>query len=183
MSNFIFTSHFQKRFENGNLTAVSEKDYSFQNIPIGYGVSFEIVNQDKQRDKEPYIFKDRSKCIQIIYHLSEDEKSIVSIEMIRLDLGFHICFYEDKSSEAIPSDLLREEIATVDEFRNAYPERLLSNDELEEEIERCVDRIETAQDYLSDEDDYDVCAVLRSKLANYRQTLSVLREEKIRRTK
>ena len=70
MSNFIFTSHFQKRFENGNLTAVSEKDYSFQNIPIGYGdktlantvidfcidrvVSFEIVNQDKQRDKEPY---------------------------------------------------------------------------------------------------------------------------------
>lgn len=37
MSNFIFTSHFQKRFENGNLTAVSEKDYSFQNIPIGYG--------------------------------------------------------------------------------------------------------------------------------------------------
>lgn len=27
MSNFIFTSHFQKRFENGNLTAVSEKDY------------------------------------------------------------------------------------------------------------------------------------------------------------
>ena len=82
MSNFIFTSHFQKRFENGNLTAVSEKDYSFQNIPIGYGdktlantvidfcidrvVSFEIVNQDKQRDKEPYVFKDRSKCIQII---------------------------------------------------------------------------------------------------------------------
>lgn len=71
MSNFIFTSHFQKRFENGNLTAVSEKDYSFQNIPIGYGdktlantvidfcidrvVSFEIVNQDKQRDKEPYV--------------------------------------------------------------------------------------------------------------------------------
>ena len=199
MSNFIFTSHFQKRFENGNLTAVSEKDYSFQNIPIGYGdktlantvidfcidrvVSFEIVNQDKQRDKEPYVFKNRSKCIQIIYHLSEDEKSIVSIEMIRLDLGFHICFYEDKSSEAIPSDLLKEEIATVDEFRNAYPERLLSNDELEEEIERCVDRIETAQDYLSDEDDYNVCAVLRSKLANYRQTLSVLREEKIRRTK
>lgn len=115
--------------------------------------------------------------------MSEDEKSIVSIEMIRLDLGFHICFYEDKSSEAIPSDLLREEIATVDEFRNAYPERLLSNDEIEEEIERCVDRIETAQDYLSDEDDYNVCAVLRSKLANYRQTLSVLREEKIRRTK
>ena len=37
MSNFIFTSHFQKRFENGNLIAVSEKDYSFQNIPIGYG--------------------------------------------------------------------------------------------------------------------------------------------------
>ena len=71
----------------------------------------------------------------------------------------------------------------MDEFRNAYPERLLSNDELEEEIERCVDRIETAQDYLSDEDDYNVCAVLRSKLANYRQTFSVLREEKIRRTK
>lgn len=199
MSNFIFQSHFQKRFENGNLTAVSEKDYSFQNIPIGYGdktlantvidfcvdgvVSFEIINQDKQRDKEPYVFKDRSKCIQIIYHLSEDEKSILSIEMIRLDLGFHIYFYENKSCENIPSDLVKNDIATIDEFRNAYPERLLSDDKLEEEIERCLDRIETAQDYLSDEDDYDVRAVLRGKLSNYRQTLNVLREEKIRRKK
>ena len=150
MSNFIFTSHFQKRFENGNLTAVSEKDYSFQNIPIGYG--------DKTLANTVIDF-----CID----------RVVSFEIVN----------QDKSSEAIPSDLLREEIATVDEFRNAYPERLLSNDELEEEIERCVDRIETAQDYLSDEDDYNMCAVLRSKLANYRQTLSVLREEKIRRTK
>lgn len=53
--------------------------------------------------------------------------SIVSIEMIHMDLGFHICFYKDESNEAIPSVFLREKIATVDEFRNVYPERLFSN--------------------------------------------------------
>ncbi len=85
MSNFIFTSHFQKRFENGNLTAVSEKDYSFKIFQLVMGsktlantvidfcidrvVSFEIVNQDKQM---PHMFLRIVLSVYKLYtHLSE----------------------------------------------------------------------------------------------------------------
>lgn len=43
MSNFIFTSHFQKRFENGNLTAVSEKTILFRIYQLVMGIKLWLI--------------------------------------------------------------------------------------------------------------------------------------------
>ena len=55
----------------------------------------------------------------------------------------------------------------------------LSSEELDDQIERYQDRIETISDYISD--DGDPTGVLRNQLAGYRRALTMLREERSRR--
>ena len=196
MANFLFKSNYQKRYENGKLTSVSYSAYDFQNIPLGPGdqdsldnivvkvfikgmVSFEAVKKDIDIDK--YFFKDRSECIDVIYSFDKYDKKIKSIEFDRHDINARLVFLESDINEEVPKELVVENISTSEEMRNVYPERMFSDDKLEDEIDTYENRVETAQEYLSDEDDPTVRGVLASRLGSYRQTLRQLLAEKQRR--
>lgn len=196
MANFQFKSNYQKRFENGKLISVSYSVYDFQNITLGPGdqdsldnivikvfiqgmVSFEAVKKEIENDK--YFFKDRSECIDVIYTFDNDEKKIKSIEFDRHDINARLIFLESDSNEDVPKDLIVKNISSSEEMRNVYPERTLSDEKLEDEIDTYENRVETAQEYLEDEDDPTVRGVLASRLGAYRQTLRQLLAEKQRR--
>lgn len=196
MANFQFKSNYQKRFENGKLISVSYSVYDFQNITLGPGdqdsldnivikvfiqgmVSFEAVKKEIENDK--YFFKDRSECIDVIYTFDNDEKKIKSIEFDRHDINARLIFLESDSNEDVPKDLIVNNISSSEEMRNVYPERTLSDEKLEDEIDTYENRVETAQEYLEDEDDPTVRGVLASRLGAYRQTLRQLLAEKQRR--
>lgn len=142
-------------------------------------VSFEAVKKEIDNDK--YFFKDRSECIDVIYTFDNDEKKIKSIEFDRHDINARLIFLESDINEDVPKDLIVENISSSEEMRNVYPERTLSDEKLEDEIDTFENRVETAQEYLEDEDDPTVRGVLASRLGAYRQTLRQLLAEKQRR--
>lgn len=196
MANFRFKSNYQKRFEQGKLISVSYSVYDFQNIPLGGGdddsldnivvkvfiqgiVSFDIMKKEIDNDK--YFFKDRSECIDVIYSFDKNEKKIYSIEFIRHDINVRFVFLESDINEEVYKELVVDNVSTSEEMRNVYPERVFSDDKLEDEIDTFENRIETAQEYLEDEDDPSVRGILASRLSAYRQTLRLLLIEKQRR--
>lgn len=196
MANFLFKSRYQKRYENGKLIAVSRAEYNFQNIPAGPGnvesldniviqiyieriVSFDVIRQRIVKDM--YYFKDRSNCIDVIYTFDQDKKEIKAISFDRADIKAKIIFLESENGEKVPEELLVEDVSSREEMCNVYPERTYSDDKLEDEIDTYQNRIETAQEYLEDEDDPTVRGVLASRLSSYRGTLRQLLLEKHRR--
>lgn len=196
MANFRFKSNYQKRFENGKLISVSYSAYDFQNIPLGPGdedsldnivvkvliqgiVSFDVMKKEIDNDK--YFFKDRSECIDVIYYFDKNEKKINSIEFIRHDINIRLVFLESDINENVYKELVVDNISTSEEMRNVYPERIFSDDKLEDEIDTFENRVETTQEYLTDEDDPTVRGVLASRLSVYRQALRQLLAEKQRR--
>lgn len=196
MANFRFKSNYQKRFENGKLISVSYSAYDFQNIPLGPGdedsldnivvkvliqgiVSFDVMKKEIDNDK--YFFKDRSECIDVIYYFDKNEKKINSIEFIRHDINVRLVFLESDINENVYKELVVDNVSTSEEMRNVYPERIFSDDKLEDEIDTFENRVETTQEYLTDEDNPTVRGVLASRLSVYRQTLRQLLAEKQRR--
>lgn len=196
MSNFLFNSHFQKRYENGKLISVSHARYDFQNIPIGSGdkesldntvvsiriqgkVSFDVVKENINSDT--YYFKDRSKCIGVTYIFDNKDKKVKSIEFDRYDIKAKFIFLETDANEDVPKELIVEDISSWGEMCNVYPERTYSDDELEDKIDIYENRVETAQIYLEDEDDSTVRSLLTSSLDSYKQILRRLLIEKRRR--
>ena len=196
MANFRFKSNYQKRFENGKLISVSYSAYDFHNIPLGPGdedsldnivvkvliqgiVSFDVMKKEIDNDK--YFFKDRSECIDVIYYFDKNEKKINSIEFIRHDINIRLVFLESDINENVYKELVVDNVSTSEEMRNVYPERIFSDDKLEDEIDTFENRVETTQEYLTDEDDPTVRGVLASRLSVYRQALRQLLAEKQRR--
>ncbi len=196
MANFRFKSNYQKRFENGKLISVSYSAHDFQNIPLGPGdedsldnivvkvliqgiVSFDVMKKEIDNDK--YFFKDRSECIDVIYYFDKNEKKINSIEFIRHDINIRLVFLESDINENVYKELVVDNVSTSEEMRNVYPERIFSDDKLEDEIDTFENRVETTQEYLTDEDDPTVRGVLASRLSVYRQALRQLLAEKQRR--
>ena len=196
MANFRFKSNYQKRFENGKLISVSYSAYDFQNIPLGPGdedsldnivvkvliqgiVSFDVMKKEIDNDK--YFFKDKSECIDVIYYFDKNEKKINSIEFIRHDINIRLVFLESDINENVYKELVVDNVSTSEEMRNVYPERIFSDDKLEDEIDTFENRVETTQEYLTDEDDPTVRGVLASRLSVYRQALRQLLAEKQRR--
>lgn len=88
---------------------------------------------------------------------------------------------ESDINEEVYKELVVDNVSTSEEMRNVYPERVFSDDKLEDEIDTFENRIETAQEYLEDEDDPSVRGILASRLSAYRQTLRLLLIEKQRR--
>ncbi len=135
----------------------------------------------KEIDNDKYFFKDRSECIDVIYSFDKNEKKIYSIEFIRHDINVRFVFLESDINEEVYKELVVDNVSTSEEMRNVYPERVFSDDKLEDEIDTFENRIETAQEYLEDEDDPSVRGILASRLSAYRQTLRLLLIEKQRR--
>lgn len=108
-------------------------------------------------------------------------RKIKSIEFDRRDIKAKFVFLETDANEVVPKELIVEDISSREEMCNVYPERTFSDDKLEDMIDTYENRVETAQEYLEDEDDTYVRVVLASKLGSYRQTLRQLLKEKRRR--
>lgn len=196
MVNFLFTSHFQKRYENENLVSISRAEYRFQSIPVGPGdkesldnivvqvyvqgmISFDAVK--KSINSGTYHFTDRSGCIGITYHLDSMEKRIKSIELERFDINAKFVFLDSDENECFSTALLVGNISSAEEMCNIYPEKCFSDEKLEDEIDIFENRVETAQEYLECEGDPAVRETLVSRLVSYRQTLRQLLAEKDRR--
>ena len=106
---------------------------------------------------------------------------IKSIEIYRHDIKVRLVFLETDADDDVPEDLAVEYVSSIEEMRNVYPERTTSENKLEDEIDTDENRVETAQEYLEDEDEPTVRGVLVSKLGSYRQALLQLLAEKHRR--
>ena len=142
-------------------------------------VSFDVMKKEIDNDK--YFFKDRSECIDVIYYFDKNEKKINSIEFIRHDINVRLVFLESDINENVYKELVVDNVSTSEEMRNVSPERIFSDDKLEDEIDTFENRVETTQEYLTDEDDPTVRGVLASRLSVYRQALRQLLAEKQRR--
>ena len=94
-----------------------------------------------------------------------------------------IDFIQEKMQN-LNKDLIVKNILSSTELRNVHPERLYSEEKLNELIETYEDRVDTASDWADDYDtDSYTRSVMRNKLYEYNRYLSILKAERDRRHK
>ena len=78
--------------------------------------------------------------------------------------------------------MLVDNVLTSEELRDVHPERLYSEEKLDDLIDTYEDRVDTASDWIDDYDtDSYTRSVMRSKLCEYSRCLNALRAERERR--
>ena len=195
MSNYLYTSNLQKRYDKGKLISISEVKYTFQNIPLDGTklhkgvVNFVIDNYVSfdmffQREENGYYFyEDRSEVFIVQIRFNEINQTIENIIIQKRDVDLVIDFIQEKMQN-LNKDLIVKNILSSTELRNVHPERLYSEEKLNELIETYEDRVDTASDWADDYDtDSYTRSVMRSKLYEYNRYLSILKAERDRRHK
>ena len=195
MSNYLYTSNLQKRYDKGKLISISEVKYTFQNIPLDGTklhkgvVNFVIDNYVSfdmffQKDENGYYFyEDRSEVFIVQIRFNEINQTIENIIIQKRDVDLVIDFIQEKMQN-LNKDLIVKNILSSTELRNVHPERLYSEEKLNELIETYEDRVDTASDWADDYDtDSYTRSVMRSKLYEYNRYLSILKAERDRRHK
>ena len=193
MSNYLYTSNLQKRYDKGKLTSISKIEYTFQNIPLdrtemrggiinfvinGY-VSFDMFFQ--REEKNYYFYKDGSDVFIVRIRFNEFTKDIEHIIVEKKDVDLVIDFIQD-SRENVEKEFTVDNVLTSVELRDVHPEYLYSDEKLDELIETYEDRIDTASDWADDYDtDSYTRSIMRSKLYEYNRCLNVLVTERNRR--
>ena len=195
MSNYLYTSNLQKRYDKGKLISISEVKYTFQNIPldgtklhkgvvnfvIDNYVSFDMFFQKEENGY--YFYEDRSEVFIVQIRFNEINQTIENIIIQKRDVDLVIDFIQEKMQN-LNKDLIVKNILSSTELRNVHPERLYSEEKLNELIETYEDRVDTASDWADDYDtDSYTRSVMRSKLYEYNRYLSILKAEKDRRHK
>ena len=195
MSNYLYTSNLQKRYDKGKLISISEVKYTFQNIPldgtklhkgvvnfvIDNYVSFDMFFQKEENGY--YFYEDRSEVFIVQIRFNEINQTIENIIIQKRDVDLVIDFIQEKMQN-LNKDLIVKNILSSTEPRNVHPERLYSEEKLNELIETYEDRVDTASDWADDYDtDSYTRSVMRSKLYEYNRYLSILKAERDRRHK
>ena len=195
MSNYLYTSNLQKRYDKGKLISISEVKYTFQNIPldgtklhkgvvnfvIDNYVSFDMFFQKEENGY--YFYEDRSEVFIVQIRFNEINQTIENIIIQKRDVDMVIDFIQEKMQN-LNKDLIVKNILSSTELRNVHPERLYSEEKLNELIETYEDRVDTASDWADDYDtDSYTRSVMRSKLYEYNRYLSILKAERDRRHK
>ncbi|RGN30139.1 hypothetical protein DXB67_20485 [Bacteroides caccae] len=195
MSNYLYTSNLQKRYDKGKLISISEVKYTFQNIPldgtklhkgvvnfvIDNYVSFDMFFQKEENGY--YFYEDRSEVFIVQIRFNEINQTIENIIIQKRDVDLVIDFIQEKMQN-LNKDLIVKNILSSTELRNVHPERLYSEEKLNELIETYEDRVDTASDWADDYDtDSYTRSVMRSKLYEYNRYLSILKAERDRRHK
>ena len=170
MSNYLYTSNLQKRYDKGKLISISEVKYTFQNIPldgtklhkgvvnfvIDNYVSFDMFFQKEENGY--YFYEDRSEVFIVQIRFNEINQTIENIIIQKRDVDLVIDFIQEKMQN-LNKDLIVKNILSSTELRNVHPERLYSEEKLNELIETYEDRVDTASDWA---DDYDTDSYTRS---------------------
>ena len=195
MSNYLYTSNLQKRYDKGKLISISEVKYTFQNIPldgtklhkgvvnfvIDNCVSFDMFFQKEENGY--YFYEDRSEVFIVQIRFNEINQTIENIIIQKRDVDLVIDFIQEKMQN-LNKDLIVKNILSSTELRNVHPERLYSEEKLNELIETYEDRVDTASDWADDYDtDSYTRSVMRNKLYEYNRYLSILKAERDRRHK
>lgn len=194
MSNYLYTSKLQKRFDKEELVSISLVEFKFQNIPLQQGkqlnegvVNFVIngyVSFDMFFRKEEnglYWFEDNSGVFEVQILFDQISQIIENITVFKKDVGLKIDFIKDET-ELFDRKILVDNVVTSAELRDVHPERLYSDDKLDEMIETYEDRVETASDWIDDYDtDSYTRSIMRSRLYEYNRCLYVLKTERERR--
>ena len=195
MSNYLYTSNLQKRYDKGKLISISEVKYTFQNIPldgtklhkgvvnfvIDNYVSFDMFFQKEENGY--YFYEDRSEVFIVQIRFNEINQTIENIIIQKRDVDLVIDFIQEKMQN-LNKDLIVKNILSSTELRNVHPERLYSEEKLNELIETYEDRVDTASDWADDYDtDSYTRSVMRSKLYENNRYLSILKAERDRRHK
>lgn len=196
MSNYLYTSRLQKRFDKEELVSISLVEFKLQNIPLQQGkqlnegvVNFVIsgyVSFDMFFRKEEhglYCYEDNSGVFEVRILFDQISQIIENITVLKKDVGLKIDFIKDET-EHFDRKILVDNVVTSAELRDVHPERLYSDDKLDEMIETYEDRVETASDWIDDYDtDSYTRSVMRSRLYEYNRCLYFLKTEKERRQK
>ena len=195
MSNYLYTSNLQKRYDKGKLISISEVKYTFQNIPldgtklhkgvvnfvIDNYVSFDMFFQKEENGY--YFYEDRSEVFIVQIRFNEINQTIENIIIQKRDVDLVIDFIQEKMQN-LNKDLIVKNILSSTELRNVHPERLYSEEKLNELIETYEDRVDTASDWADDYDtDSYTRSVMRNKLYEYNRYLSILKADRDRRHK
>lgn len=194
MSNYLYTSRLQKRFDKEELVSISLVEFKLQNIPLQQGkqlnegvVNFVIsgyVSFDMFFRKEEhglYCYEDNSGVFEVRILFDQISQIIENITVLKKDVGLKIDFIKDET-EHFDRKILVDNVVTSAELRDVHPERLYSDDKLDEMIETYEDRVETASDWIDDYDtDSYTRSVMRSRLYEYNRCLYFLKTEKERR--
>ena len=190
MSNYLYTSNLQKRYDKGKLISISEVKYTFQNIPLDGTklhkgvVNFVIDNYVsfdmffKKEENGYYFYEDRSEVFIVQIRFNEINQTIENIIIQKRDVDLVIDFIQEKMQN-LNKDLIVKNILSSTELRNVHPERLYSEEKLNELIETYEDRVYTASDWADDYDtDSYTRSLMRSKLYEYNRYLSILKAER-----
>jgi hypothetical protein len=193
MSNYLYSSNLQKRFDKRELVSISQVEYTFQNIPLdgtqlhkgvvnfvinGY-VSFDMFFQKEENGY--YLYEDHSGVFEVRIRYNQVAQIIENIILYKKDVDLEIDFIKN-SIENFDRRMLVDNVVTSEELRDVHPERLYSEEKLNELIDTYEDRVDTASDWIDDYDtDSYTRSVMRSKLYEYSRCLNALRAERERR--
>lgn len=193
MSNYLYSSNLQKRFDKRELVSISQVEYTFQNIPLdgsqlhkevvnfvinGY-VSFDMFFQKEENGY--YLYEDHSGVFEVRIRYNQVAQIIENIILCKKDVDLEIDFIKN-GIENFDRRMLVDNVLTSEELRDVHPERLYSEEKLDDLIDTYEDRIDTASDWIDDYDtDSYTRSVMRSKLYEYSRCLNALRAERERR--
>lgn len=193
MSNYLYSSNLQKRFDKRELVSISQVEYTFQNIPLdgsqlhkgvvnlvinGY-VSFDMFFQKEENGY--YLYEDHSGVFEVRIRYNQVAQIIENIILCKKDVDLEIDFIKN-GIENFDRRMLVDNVLTSEELRDVHPERLYSEEKLDDLIDTYEDRVDTASDWIDDYDtDSYTRSVMRSKLYEYSQCLNALRAERERR--
>ncbi|EFR55533.1 MULTISPECIES: hypothetical protein [Bacteroides] len=193
MSNYLYSSNLQKRFDKRELVSISQVEYTFQNIPLdgsqlhkgvvnlvinGY-VSFDMFFQKEENGY--YLYEDHSGVFEVRIRYNQVAQIIENIILCKKDVDLEIDFIKN-GIENFDRRMLVDNVLTSEELRDVHPERLYSEEKLDDLIDTYEDRVDTASDWIDDYDtDSYTRSVMRSKLYEYSRCLNALRAERERR--
>ena len=193
MSNYLYSSNLQKRFDKRELVSISQVEYTFQNIPLdgsqlhkgvvnlvinGY-VSFDMFFQKEENGY--YLYEDHSGVFEVRIRYNQVAQIIENIILCKKDVDLEIDFIKN-GIENFDRRMLVDNVLTSEELRDVHPERLYSEEKLDDLIDTYEDRVDTASDWIDDYDtDSYTRSVMRSKLYEYSRCLNALRAERGRR--
>lgn len=135
-----------------------------------------------QREEHDYYFyKDCSEVFIIQIRFDKIAQKIENIIVQKKDVDLVADFVQDDMGDSDKA-LVVDDVLTFTELRDVHPERLYSEEKLNELIETYEDRVDTASDWADDYDtDSYTRSVMRSKLYEYNRCLNVLKAERNRK--
>lgn len=128
-----------------------------------------------------YLYEDHSGVFEVRIRYNQVAQIIENIILYKKDVDLEIDFIKN-SIENFDRRMLVDNVVTSEELRDVHPERLYSEEKLNELIDTYEDRVDTASDWIDDYDtDSYTRSVMRSKLYEYSRCLNALRAERERR--